>query len=285
MKLQYIKFVVFLSVEKTDISNISFHSAFRGIFGRVLKETFCIQKRLVCTDCPMKSCLYRTIFESEQHGFENFKPYIIRHLASVQNTIIIEFTILGFIVEYSSSIIHALLKMQDFPLVIENQSYPLTILKIIDAAKNLVYAQSENTITAPKTMLLKFIPTGKDAVTLKFLTPLRMKHEGALMRSFNWQAFYRGLYYRIQYINTVFNSEPTCLPALWEDKATVSGNLQWQEMYRKSYRQNQKMSLGGLIGEVLILNPDPKTVGLLRIGSVIQAGKQTTFGLGKYELS
>ncbi|GAB1468730.1 CRISPR system precrRNA processing endoribonuclease RAMP protein Cas6 [Candidatus Cloacimonadota bacterium] len=251
----------------------------------MLKDTFCIQKRLDCSDCPMKSCLYRTIFESEQHGFENFKPYIIRHLKTLENTIIIEFTILGLHTEYSSSIIHAILKMQDFPLLIENQSYPLTILKIIDTAKNLVFSQSENTITVPRTMMVKFIPTGKEIVTLKFLTPLRMKHEGVLMRSFHWQAFYRGLYYRTQYLNREFNENSPALPELWEDNSEISANMQWQEMYRKSFRQSQKMSLGGLIGEVVIKNPDPQTVGLLRIGTVIQAGKQTTFGLGKYEIS
>ncbi|HOD52936.1 MAG TPA: hypothetical protein PKJ08_00275, partial [Candidatus Cloacimonadota bacterium] len=64
----------------------------------------------------------------------------------------------------------------------------------------------------------------------------------------------------------------------------VSSNLIWREKYRKSFRQNQKMSIGGLIGNVIIEKPHPELVLILKTGELVQAGKQTAFGNGKYFL-
>jgi CRISPR/Cas system endoribonuclease Cas6 (RAMP superfamily) len=33
-----------------------------------------------------------------------------------------------------------------------------------------------------------------------------------------------------------------------------------------------------------VIGPSAQTAGLLKLGELIQAGKQTTFGLGKYEI-
>lgn len=259
-----------------------FHSAFRGVFGRVLRETFCVQRRLLCSGCPMRTCLYRRIFEDEGVGHEVFRPYIVRHLETLADVLTMELIILGSITEFSSSIIYALIRLEDHPMKIHGEDHPIRIQAIRDADDSVVYSADSGLSSEPKIQYLEFTPEPCSALALNFITPLRMKHEGRLMNSFNWGAFLRALHSRVSYLDEQYNSGALGLPELWTDDAITTSKMEWREMYRKSYRQQQKMSLGGLTGLVTVNSPDPRTLGLLKIGTTLQAGKQTTFGLGKY---
>ncbi len=60
-------------------------------------------------------------------------------------------------------------------------------------------------------------------------------------------------------------------------------DINWFEYDRYSSRQNAKMKLGGIIGEMTF-----KAAGawaeLLKIGKIIHIGKNTSFGFGKYDI-
>ncbi len=282
MELPYFTVLISLRVGLGKVPEYSFHSSFRGIYGRILRDTFCIQRRLTCPGCPMQMCLYRKIFEEEGQGFERYHPYIIRHVSTLGDTILIEHTILGSLTDYASSILHSLLRLEELPLKIGDCLYPITIVSISDSDNKTLYSLGRATTNEPSVKTLRFAPEHMPELVLHFITPLRMKNDGRLMSSFVWKAFLRSLHHRIQYLNTHFNAPHPGLPELWPDESEVHSVMQWQEMYRKSYRQQQKMSLGGLIGTVHISNPHPETLALLKMGQVTHAGKQTTFGLGKY---
>lgn len=284
MNLAFFKLFVTIGLDCDAAPEQSLHSAMRGVFGRVLKGTFCIQKGIECSACAMQNCLYRSIFEPAPSGFENFKPYIIRHLRSTQGYIDVEYVFFGEITRYSSSILHCILKMQDFPLLIKGERHPIRILRILDSQKHMLYSVDKDKMASPQIMAARFCPDTVDTLKLQFITPLRMKHEGKLMREFVWEAFYRGLYYRVSYLDRVYNASGLTLPQIWQDSPVVEADFNWQEMYRRSFRQNQSMSLGGLIGSLDIVSPKPETVALLRLGSILQVGKQCTFGLGKYRI-
>jgi hypothetical protein len=285
MSIAYFKLIVSLDFGCAELPEQSFHSAMRGVFGRVLKGTFCIQKRLDCSGCPMQNCLYKSIFEPDPSGFENFKPYIIRHVRSINGIIDVEYLFFGNSIKYSSSILHCILKMQDYPLLIKGERHPIRILKVVDGKNNLLYSENQDSIAQPQIMALRFLPMQAECLTVQFITPLRMKHEGRLMQDFSWDGFFRGLYFRVSYLDRVYNEGRLALPDIWQDSPIINHDFTWQEMYRRSFRQSQSMSLGGLIGVLQVSNPQPETVALLRLGSILQAGKQCTFGLGKYRLS
>jgi len=284
VELPYFSMEIWFEVDLAEIPDYQFHSAFRGLFGRMLKMTFCIQKRLDCSGCPMQKCLYRKIFEEEGKGFERFHPYMVRHVKTEGRTIVIELTILGSVSEYASSILHCIMRMEELPLRIDGASHRMKVLNIKDREGRSLYGAVDGTTMEPAIGKLKFVPMAVDEMTLRFVTPLRMKHEGRLMSRFIWKAFMRSIFYRLQYLNEHFHDSRPGLPALWEDEPEIICRFQWQEMFRKSMRQGQRMSLGGLIGTARILDPKPETAGLLRMGEVIHAGKQTTFGLGKYTI-
>ncbi len=67
--------------------------------------------------------------------------------------------------------------------------------------------------------------------------------------------------------------------------STLNSELKWQDLVRYSSRQQKKMNMGGLSGSV-IYAPESRTfVPLLHIGEILHAGKNTSFGLGKYHLA
>ncbi len=284
MELPYFSIEIWFEVDLAEIPEYQFHSAFRGLFGRMLKMTCCIQKRLDCSGCPMRMCLYRRIFEEEGKGFERFHPYIVRHVKTEGRTIVIELTILGSVSECASSILHCIMRMEELPLRIDGASHKMKVISIKDSEGQSLYGAVDGTTMEPAIRKLRFVPMAVDEMTLRFVTPMRMKHEGRLMSRFVWKAFMRSIFYRLQYLNEHYHDPRSGLPALWDDEPEIISRFQWQEMFRTSMRQGQKMSLGGLIGTVRILDPKPETAGLLRMGEVIHAGKQTTFGLGKYTI-
>lgn len=227
-------------------------------------------------------CLYRKIFEDDQHGFEQYRPYIVRHISSIESSVLVEFIFMGFLTRYGSSIMYALIQLNNHSIRFHGQNYPITVTYIADIDGSILYSIDKSTAVEPSVHQLRFAPEMKKEVTLRFESPLRVKNEGHLMSQFSWKPFFRSLYYRTSYIDKYFNDSMLALPDLWGDEPGIEENMGWQEMYRRSSRQKQAMLLGGLIGRVRVMRPSPETVALLKIGEVLQSGKQTTFGLGKY---
>ena len=61
-------------------------------------------------------------------------------------------------------------------------------------------------------------------------------------------------------------------------------NLRWRELKRYSNRQQQKVSLSGLVGSSTYEGELAEFVPILKYISQVHIGKQTLFGLGKIEI-
>ncbi len=69
------------------------------------------------------------------------------------------------------------------------------------------------------------------------------------------------------------------------DEIAVGGiSLKWKDYRRYSNRQSSSMLFGGIVGEVTFGNVSEDYLQLLQFGTLLHLGKQTTFGLGKYEI-
>ena len=76
-------------------------------------------------------------------------------------------------------------------------------------------------------------------------------------------------------------------PHLSRAAATVSatGELQWRDWSRYSNRQQQAITLGGITGTWRFDHLPLEFAQLLHIGQWLHIGKETVFGLGRYQLS
>ena len=69
-----------------------------------------------------------------------------------------------------------------------------------------------------------------------------------------------------------------------EDVQTVKNELQWHDWRRYSFRQDQEMYLGGMAGSITYSGALGEYIPLIELCSKLHIGKQTTFGLGRFEI-
>lgn len=117
---------------------------------------------------------------------------------------------------------------------------------------------------------------------IKIVNPLRYKKNGKLAKDIEPNDLIDLLIRRIVVLN-----------ALEGNKVNIDNNynvsirdktLKWQENDRYSNRQNAKMKLGGIVGNILIDTDDIDFKRLLIAGELVHIGKSTAFGLGDYFL-
>jgi hypothetical protein len=126
-------------------------------------------------------------------------------------------------------------------------------------------------------------------ITLTFNTPMRLQQQGRPLHpgEITARALLMALIRRVGLIsefhtNVDLKTDYQSLSALSDDIA-VETSLSWKDWRRYSNRQKQKMSLGGVIGEVSLRGDLSPFAEHLYVGQWLHVGKNATFGLGRYE--
>jgi CRISPR-associated endoribonuclease Cas6 len=152
--------------------------------------------------------------------------------------------------------------------------------KIIYKAMMASLKEYEDVTFKEKTKTLKMKKHSK-VIKLEFQTPLRIKKQNRfaikeielldiLLSIHRRYLDLQGMAYMKKEFDTSYK--------------IVSKHLKYQELIRRSHKQNTKMNLGGLMGEMIISNVNKEVYDLLKIGEVIGVGKSTVFGLGKIKI-
>ena len=133
-------------------------------------------------------------------------------------------------------------------------------------------------------------PAGR-RFTVRFLTPTRIRNEGAVRRDVTFQDLVRALLRRLSslwYFHCGAELDVD-FKGLIEQAAqvqTVRCELRWHDQQRFSGRQHQRIEMGGVVGRVEYEAPDTETLApywpLLRAGEVVHVGKGAVMGLGRY---
>lgn len=134
------------------------------------------------------------------------------------------------------------------------------------------------------------LPTAREALRLRLLTPLRLKKRGAWLHDFELEALARDLSLRVAVLGHYHGGLPW--PAPWSEVVSAVGTtsvkesrLWWVDARRYSARQRQVVPLGGLVGDVVLDGVEPPLGLLLRGATVLHAGKATSLGLGELDLA
>lgn len=130
----------------------------------------------------------------------------------------------------------------------------------------------------------------RNQINVNFITPCRIKFNDKISNNIGFHLIIRNLLRRLSSISYFHcNKELECdYQAIIEESKeikTTNSNLKWYEWDRFSTRQNQKMNLGGLLGNVTFQGDLTPFLQLLRLGEYLHVGKNTSFGLGRYVLS
>ncbi len=134
------------------------------------------------------------------------------------------------------------------------------------------------------------LPVPKQVIC-RLTTPLRLRKDGRYLSRVDWPFLFSMLARRLEQVSVCFEQGEPLDKQQWQ---MVKGalplapksveKLYWQDLERYSSRQKRKHPLGGLMGEILFLAPDPGFVQGLLIASIIQVGKGASMGLGGLEV-
>lgn len=326
MKILYKRFT-FIMEAKEEIHLPSYKgSTFRGAFGTQFKRVACALKKEDCRDCLLKQkCVYAYIFESHSPDEANIlgrvnsipHPFVIeppeeekqRYLAG--QTFSIGLILIGEAIQYLPYFIYT------FDLLGKNgvgrgrgscqlqEAYTVSTqgdTKLIYCSKTRKVESfseecidlSQSVLTVMEEKALNSINNVPEEITLRFLTPTRLKYGGKLTIDLEFHVFIRQLLRRLFLLRHYYGKDRLSDAKLSGegyhriliDNARSTGikesNLQWCDWERYSRRQDTRMKLGGFVGDIVYTGAISPFYPFIEAGKILHVGKGTSFGLGKY---
>jgi|LSQX01.1.fsa_nt_gb hypothetical protein len=280
-------------------------STIRGGFGYALKKVAClIKSNKKCNLCALsETCPYFLLFESKQRNdqanlkaFEIPRPYIFdttlntRQVYTNNTPLYLRLTLIGSAI---TRFPYFFLSLQELGntgfgygrknFIVEDvvQSYPVV---------KKLYDKREETLGKPEIgKLTNNINIDTETITIDFLTPLRIKQSGKLISSLEFRDLIKSIIHRTTFLSQHWcdtNIEFDWNNLLKESKTIkiVDSNIGWTDLQRYSSRQMSNMKIGGITGNITYKGNLKQFMPLLHLGSYLHTGKNTTFGLGKYQI-
>jgi hypothetical protein len=269
-------------------------TALHGALARAVYDQVCIAKaRPNCAGCPAEpSCAYPVLFEPPTKELDSLRELGVtteppRPLAIAPEPPLVPTTEQPIVVHRGNRIrfrLVALGKVWDYWDHLR-RALRRVGRKGLGARDSRVTLELEQLTPLPSAQL----PTGRapDSVTLRFVTPLRLKHQGQIASLVDAPLLIDAIARRAALLAHLDRTGSQPLEA-WSSAAKVLqsvANVRVVRVGRYSGRQRRWMLWPGLVGTVRLSGPSlQELVPLLHFGSIAQVGKATTFGFGRYEL-
>lgn len=292
-------------------------STLRGAFGQALKNVVCIVNHRDCGRCIVNSrCTYPYIFETPvpkdlkqlqgqtraPHPFIITPPVEPDHLWSGKRKSYMEgdhlyfkLLLMGRAIDTLPYVIYAFSRMAERGLGFERGRFDL--VEILDMRGKEIYSQRSGTLTsdyfsitlqeAVNNRLNGYIPS--NSVKIRFLTPARIRADGDLQTSLDFELLMRNILRRISILMAVHSSSTLQLDfkGLVERASrikTASSSLRWVDLERYSKRQQSRLKIGGLVGLIRYEGELEEFLPLLAAGEILNVGAGTGFGLGAFRI-
>jgi hypothetical protein len=286
-------------------------SMLRGAFGRALRRLSCMTRQKECGDCPLlNTCPYPAIFAPppRQHRVLNFRnpppPYLFEpdgwgaRLLGRGDKLRFGMTLMGRAANELPLIVEALRAAALGGLGAGKGTAELeevSMLPLPEGVEPVVLyrpAQDKRLRDAPASVLTApSPPPDLQAITLKLVTPLRLQENGRALppNRLTPSVLLKTAVRRVALLAEIYgNGAPQWdFPALAKLAATIDGeqSLRWLDWSRYSSRQDQVMQLGGVVGTWRLTGDLSPFFVALYMGQWLNIGKETVFGLGRYELA
>ena len=285
-------------------------STFRGAFGHTFKQLVCVKRDLDCSTCLISDrCVYYYVFETPSSG-EGEKdsrgytfaphPFVIeppeetREIYEPGAELRVGLVLVGRALDYLPYFIYAFEEIGQRGLgagrgkaalqrVIALGPEPSDDRCIYQTGTGQLEQDYPVGVGAPDTAAVG------TRLRLRLHTPLRLKNEGRYTRQLDFSLLVRALLRRASDLARFHCGAELDLDyRQWIERAAgvsaVETTLRWHDWERYSQRQDRRMKLGGLVGEVEFAGEWQPFMPLLRLGADLHVGKGTGFGLGRYEI-
>jgi DNA-binding transcriptional regulator of glucitol operon len=273
----------------------------------------CSQGPIDCRECTLKAvCPYPYIFETAPfEGAQQLRtyddvprPFVIDPLGTQGEyrrgeSFAFQLTLIGRAIDYLPYFLVSFRDLGEIGIGKKRGRFQVTQVltdsreSVYDSDTQMVHnfdnALSFDEIQREAVSLLATRLNSLKSLTLHLLTPTRITHEGELTNNLPFHIFWRRLIGRISALAYFHCSESLELDfkGLIEEAKTVETTetaLEWKDWTRYSSRQDQKMQLGGLVGNVTYTGDLAMFMPFVVLGEFLHVGKNATFGLGKYRI-
>lgn len=278
---------------------------FRGGFGLALKECVCSFSNIACEKCAFQdSCAYNYLFETPvpqnsaimrlypkaPHPFVMEPPTDIAAKVDEGDTASFGMVLLGKAILYLPYVILGLDRLGKKGLGKDAVIFEVVCVK--DEEGTTIYKNERGfplLVPKPKVFEIKTGTQRQSRFRIKFETPLRLQVNGKIQTKFSFADVFLNLMRRIQLVSYFHTTHNNCFlkPKLEispDDVALVASSLRWFDKSRWSTRQQRKVPIGGLVGDLIFAGELGYFLPLLKVGEYIHIGKNSTFGLGKIKI-
>lgn len=292
--------------EKPLSRDVYLGSAWRGVFGRALRQLVCIARDKECSECMLyRSCVYPYVFETPVDeseavlGRTQYAPHPFVLDAELRPVVIdprverIGMTLFGRANQYLAYLVQAMKNAGAQGLRSQGQPLELVDLEQEHGERRdwkRIYQPPGKIQPMPAAALVW--PPAPPRVRISLLTPLRLRRREDLVtpEAFHFADLFSNLLRRVSLLMSYhagrrLEVDFAGLVAASREVRWSDGELGWKEWTRYSGRQKTKMQMGGMVGWVEYEAARwPQFWPYLWVGQWTHAGKGTSMGLGRYEL-
>ncbi|MCL5290435.1 MAG: CRISPR system precrRNA processing endoribonuclease RAMP protein Cas6 [Bacillota bacterium] len=313
-KFRFTKYeVVFKAGEEGLVLPYYKGSTLRGGFGNAFQRIACAQRNSSCKTCLLKTtCPYVYIFETTpppgSQALSNYeaipRPFIIEPPLDTKTyyapgeLLAFNLILIGKAIEYLPYFVVSFKELGKHGMGKGRKEFNLHEIRAV----NPLTKQTEAIYAPPDYMIkpIKFEITGTDLatnelshineVTINFKTMTRLKFADEFVERIEFHVLIRNLLRRISSL-AYFHHD-------WEVEANFSNliekacrveivkdNTRWVDWERYSSRQDSRINLGGVVGEVVYQGDLGEFMPLLQLGQYTHVGKAAVFGMGGYEVN
>lgn len=293
-------------------------STLRGAFGSIFRRISCADRKYSsCKKCLLKDkCAYSYIFETSPRpdspllkNLEDIpRPFIIeppldtKRIFSKDESLQFTFTLIGKAIDYLPYFIVAFKELGNTGIGKGRRKFILKEIRAISIRNQdhlVIYTSQDEMIrnidtkfTWADTIIISrssFRNFKAKSLTLKFLTPTRIKHRDEFVSVPEFHIIIRSLLRRIanltyfhcgENLNLDFNN----LIRRATKIKTEEINMHWVDWERYSFAQGRRMKMGGFTGEIKYKGELEPFIPFLILGEHVHLGKGATFGMGWYKL-
>jgi len=246
-------------------------SMLRGAFGASLKETVCINPSYECEGCfAQDNCIYYDFFEAKNRWHDYRFDFALR-----PERLTFGLHIFNEACEKYPCILSALHRMLTRKGLGRDKSR-FENFTITANGERIYDGEFANEPLTPKNFQIdSYCP----AVRVEFVTPMRMKKHGRLLRpdDVGIEDVLHSLKQKARHYEAGAGQD-TEMPQI------VEKHFRYHDITRYSNRQKTKMRIGGVMGSMVLKNVTPYAYRLLKLGEIVGVGKLGTFGLGKIKV-
>lgn len=201
------------------------------------------------------------------------------------------FRLFGSAIDFFPYLIYAVEKMGEAGLGADKLRFQIE--SVFDG-ENVIFDHSvEEILQEPLRRVIDVIEFERPGIptelTLRMVTPLRLRTGGRINRSPTLDEILRASLRRLRIMSHFYGDSEICpvdVGSLIDEASCAEPkleNLRQISIHRTSTRQNRKMSLDAVVGDVSYELPSSRLVPWLRAACECHIGKAASFGFGRIE--